>query len=49
MCRIDLGASSVPVFAKRGSERGLRVRFNNSTRLLNAEEVLSTMSEHFDS
>jgi len=49
VCRIDVEASSSPVFVKRGNDRDLFVRFNNSTRLLNAEDVLQYVAQHFKS
>jgi ATP-dependent Lon protease len=47
VCRVDVEASSSPVFVKRGNDRDLFVRFNNSTRQLNAEDVLQYVGDHF--
>ncbi len=47
VCRIDVERSRTPVFVKRDKEADLYVRLNNSTRLMNTEEALRYVSEHF--
>jgi len=47
VCRVDLEPSRAAVFVKRGIETDLYVRFNNSTRLLNTQDALQYVAEHF--
>ncbi len=49
VCRVDLEPSRTAVFVKRGIETDLYVRFNNSTRLLNTQDALQYVAEHFGS
>ncbi len=48
LCRIDVGRSTEPVFAKGGkSESDFYVRLNNATRLLNTAEALDYVRAHW--
>lgn len=48
LCRIDVGRSTEPVFAKGGkSELDFYVRLNNATRLLNTAEALDYVRAHW--
>jgi ATP-dependent Lon protease len=47
VCRIDVEPSRAPVFVKKGPDANLFVRLGNSTRLMNSEEVLEYVAEHF--
>jgi len=49
VCRVDVEPSGTPVFVKRGNEADLYVRFNNSTRLLNTQEAVQYVANHFKS
>ncbi len=48
LCRIDVGRSTEPAFAKGGkSESDFYVRLNNATRLLNTAEALDYVRAHW--
>jgi ATP-dependent Lon protease len=47
ICRIDVRPSATPVYARRGKESDLFVRLNNSTRLLNTQEAVTYIAQHW--
>lgn len=47
VCRIEVRPSPVPVYARRGQESDLFVRLNNSTRLLNTQEAVTYIGQHW--
>ena len=47
VCRIDVHPSRSPVYARRGQESDLFVRLNNSTRLLNTQEAVTYIGQHW--
>ena len=47
VCRIDVHPSRSPVYARRGQESDLFVRLNNSTRLLNTQEAMTYIGQHW--
>jgi ATP-dependent Lon protease len=47
VCRIDVHPSRSPVYARRGQESDLFVRLNNSTRLLNTQEAVTYIAQHW--
>ncbi len=47
VCRIDVEPSRAPACLKSGTKADLYVRLNNSTRLMNTEEALEYVANHF--
>jgi len=47
ICRIDVQPSRAPVYARRGQDSDLFVRLNNSTRLLNTQEAVTYIAQHW--
>ena len=47
VCRVEVQPSPAPVYARRGQASDLFVRLNNSTRLLNTQEAMTYIGQHW--
>ncbi len=47
ICRVGVRPSRAPVYARRGQDSDLFVRLNNSTRLLNTQEAVTYIAQHW--